>query len=245
MGCLADSNTRNDLGGGGVVNNMGALALQKLSTKLAELTAKRDEQTPKEIAKGNYCSNPCYEFNMTLTEECPKCKGAVVMEYENEFTKKQEYNSEGKLIEKTIYNKNACSKFEFNDSIAVEDYSFGALCAYFDIEEKQGTTSNHYMVLDGERIDLGSTNVMNFLFVNQKKLLPEKNGVELLLSFTKLGEPTILLYNQGGFERMPLVCLYRCSKCGHKYHIMQTSPFMYRDKTKDVVGETFKQQFGK
>ena len=35
---------------------------------------------------------------------------------------------------------------------------------------------------------------------------------------------------------MPLVCLYKCSKCGHKYHIMQTSPFMYRDKSKDVVG---------
>ena len=236
MGCLAGSKTTNDAGGAGTVENTAGMALQKLATKLAELIANRDAQTPREISKGNYCSNPCYEFNLNLLEECPKCKGEVIMEYENEFTKRTERDSEGKLYEKKIYNKNRWDKFEFNDVVSIEDRSFGNLCAYFDLEEN----GNHYMMLDGERIDLGKNGVMNFLFANQKKLLPEKNGVELLLSFSQLGKPTILLYNQGGFERMPLNCLYRCAKCEHKYHIMQTSPFMYRDKSKDVVGEAFK-----
>jgi uncharacterized protein YbaR (Trm112 family) len=237
MGCLADSKTTGPGGAsGGAVANTAGVALQKLSTKLAELIAKRDAQTPREVAKGNYCSNPCYEFNSNLTEECPKCKGQVVMEYENEFQEIEDYTSSGKRITKKIYNKNCCNKFDFNDVVSIEDRSFGNLCAYFDLVENGA----HYMMLDGERIDLGSNNVMNFLFVNNAKLLPEKNGVELLLSFTQLGKPTILLYNQGGFERMPLNCLYRCNKCGHTYHIMQTSPFMYRDKSKDVVGEEFK-----
>ena len=236
MGCLSDSKTTSGGAAGGAVTNTAGVALQKLSTKLAELIAKRDAQTPREVAKGNYCSNPCYEFNLNLIEECPKCKGAVVMEYENEFTEKEDYTRDGKRIIKKIYNKNCCSNFDFNDVVSIEDRSFGHLCAYFDLVEN----GNHYMMLDGERIDLGSNNVMNFLFANNSKLLPEKNGVELLLSFTQLGNPTILLYNQGGFERMPLNCLYRCNNCGHKYHIMQTSPFMYRDKSKDVVGEEFK-----
>jgi hypothetical protein len=135
MGCLAGSKTTNDAGGAGTVENTAGMALQKLATKLAELIAKRDAQTPREIAKGNYCSNPCYEFNLNLLEECPKCKGKVIMEYENEFTKRTERDSEGKLFEKTIYNKNCCSKFEFNDVVSIEDRSFGNLCAYFDLEE--------------------------------------------------------------------------------------------------------------
>ena len=72
------------------------------------------------------------------------------------------------MYEKTIYNKNCCDKFEFNDVVSIEDRSFGNLCAYFDLEEN----GNHYMMLDGERIDLGKNGVMNFLFANQKKLLP-------------------------------------------------------------------------
>lgn len=57
-------------------------------------------------------------------EECPKCKGAVVMEYENEYTTTQEYNRDGVRFEKKHYNKNCCNKFEFNKSIAEEDRNF-------------------------------------------------------------------------------------------------------------------------
>ena len=240
MGCFNSNTTE---GGKSDTDDMAA-ALPKLTAKLNELIARRDSQTPRVIAKGNYCSNPCYEFNLNLVNECPKCKGKVIMEYENEYTIKKDYNREGREIEKKIYNKNACDKFEFDQSlISPEDYKFGVLCAYFELDEKEGETTKHYMMLDGERIDLGTNGVMNVLYKYQKQLLPEKNGVELLLSFAQLGKPTILLYNQGGFERMPLVCLYTCAKCGHKYHIMQTSPFMYRDKSKDVVGEKYKQVF--
>ena len=166
------------------------------------------------------------------------------MEYENEFTVQKQYNSEGRIMEKKVFNqKAACTNFEFDKSIPLEEYNFGALCEYFQKTETEGNKTNNYIMLDGEKIDIGSSDLMNFLYGNQKELLPEKNGVEFLLRFIDLGKPTIVLHNQGGFERVPCVCLYTCNKCGHKYHIMQTSPFMYRDKSKDVVGEKYKQVF--
>ena len=221
-------------------DNVEEKAAEKLAIIIERLIKKRDSQTPREVAHGNYCKNPCYEFNLNLINVCPKCKGKVVMEYENEYTITKDRDKNGNIIDKKIYNKNACNKFEFNDIVSYEDRSFGALCAYFQLEEKVGDKVNYYMMLEGEKIDLGKSKLLDFLYKQQNKLLPEKNGVELLLGFNSIGKPTILLYNQGGFERMPLVCLYKCSKCGHTYHIMQTSPFMYRDKSKDVVGEKFK-----
>ena len=243
MGCSNGSETK---GPTGEDNNVWNVALQKLRAKLKELIAKRDSQTPRVIAKGNYCSNPCYEFNLNLVNECPKCKGKVVMEYENEFTIKKEYDSDGREFEKKIYTNKACDKFEYDDSISIsnEDIYFDILCIYFNLKENEGQKTNYYMMLDGDRIDFGEKDIMVFLNMYQKELLPEKNGVELLLGFTTLGKPTIVMHNQGGNERIPIVCLYKCTKCGHKYHIMQTSPFMYRDKNKDVVGEEYKKLMG-
>ena len=77
------------------------------------------------------------------------------MEYENEFKTKQDYDREGRAYEKKIYNKNACNNFEFDNSISKEDYSFGALCQYFQLVETEGNRNNYYIMLDGERIDLG------------------------------------------------------------------------------------------
>ena len=96
MGCFNSNTTE---GGKSGTNDMAA-ALPKLTAKLNELIARRDSQTPRVIAKGNYCSNPCYEFNLNLVNECPKCKGKVIMEYENEYTIKKDYNREGREIEK-------------------------------------------------------------------------------------------------------------------------------------------------
>ena len=149
MGCLSDSKT---VAGGGAGNSgvpaafqkvsvkleklmakrAASAAFQKLSAKLEELIAKRDAQTPRVIAKGNYCSNPCYEFNLNLISKCPKCKGKVVMEYENEFTIKKEYDSDGREFEKKIYNNKACDEFEYDDSISIsnEDIYFDLLCIY-------------------------------------------------------------------------------------------------------------------
>ena len=241
MGCS------NDLGTKGPENNDNEVeekAVAKLSSILNQLIEKRDSQTPKEVATGNYCKNPCYEFNLNLINECPKCKGKVVMDFENEFTTRSEYDSRRNLIERKIYNKNACDNFTFNETVAYEDRSFGALVAYFQLEEGEGENVKYYMMLEGERIDLPKSGLLKFLYSKQKILLPEKNGVELLLDFYNLGKPTIVLTLQDG-QRIPCVCLYTCSLCGHKYHIMQTSPFMYRDKSKDVVGEKFKQAFNK
>ena len=79
MGCFNSNTTEGEKSG---TNDMAA-ALPKLTAKLNELIARRDSQTPRVIAKGNYCSNPCYEFNLNLVNECPKCKGigSVVVDY--------------------------------------------------------------------------------------------------------------------------------------------------------------------
>jgi len=238
MGCFNGFGTK-EPGAQGSNDDAKEKAFEKLSPILDQLITKRDSQTPREVAHGNYCKNPCYEFNLNLINSCPKCKGKVVMEYENEYTTQIAYDQNGNKYDKKIYNKTACDEFEFNELVSYEDRSFGALCAYFELEEKEGDKVNYYMMLEGERIDLGTSNLLGFLYKYQKRLLPEKNGVELLLGFNTLGKPTNLLLLQNG-TRIPLVCLYKCSLCGHKYHIMQTSPFMYRDKSKDVVGEKYK-----
>ena len=145
MGCFNSNTTE---GGKSGTDDMAA-ALPKLTAKLNELIARRDSQTPRVIAKGNYCSNPCYEFNLNLVNECPKCKGKVVMEYENEFTIKKEYDSDGREFEKKIYTNKACDKFEYDDSISIsnEDIYFDILCIYFNLKENEGQKTKYYICL--------------------------------------------------------------------------------------------------
>ena len=64
--------------------------LKTLNLKVRILIEKRESQKPRIIGYGNYCKNPCYEFNLSLFEKCPKCEGKITKEYENPFPSKQD-----------------------------------------------------------------------------------------------------------------------------------------------------------
>lgn len=236
MGCLADfgikfGNNNNSYEARKQQINQ---IIEKLRPKVDEYIQKRDSQTPRVIAKGNYCNNPCYEFNLTLFNTCPKCKGAVVEDYENDYTT-QNVVSNGQVYEKKIYNKNTCcSTFTFDKNlISMEDCYGGSLIQFFEREEVVDGKKNYYMMLDGEKYDFGEISLLQFFAGEGKALFPERNGVEELLLIYRCSKPVTYSNLQNG-TRVSLVCLYKCNKCGLKYHIMQTSPFMFRDKSKDV-----------
>ena len=135
-----------------------------------------------------------------------------------------------------IYKRNTCcTNFAFDANlITAEDCYGGSLVQYFQREEVVDGKKNYYMMLDGEIYDFGDISLLDFFIKQGKTLFPEKNGDEELLLIYKCGKPVTYLSKQNG-QRFPLVCLYKCNKCGLKYHIMQTSPFMFRDKSKDVT----------
>ena len=241
MGCLSDfginfgnNNQNSNLNRYEAQKQHANQIVEKLRPKINEYILKRDSQTPRVIAKGNYCNNPCYEFNLNLFKTCPKCKGAVVEDYENEYTIKNVLNN-NQLFEKKYYKKDTCcTDFVFDEKlISKEDCYGGVLISFFERQEEVDGKKNYYMMLDGEKYDFGDISLVTFFAGQGKALFPEKNGVEEVLIIYKVGDPVTYSNLQNG-RRVPLVCLYRCGKCGLKYHIMQTSPFMFRDKSKDV-----------
>ena len=73
--------------------------VEKLRPKINEYILKRDSQTPHVVAHGNYCNNPCYEFNLNLINDYRKYKGKVLMEFENEYTTKQQILENGEIVQ--------------------------------------------------------------------------------------------------------------------------------------------------
>ena len=112
---------------------------------------------------------------------------------------------------------------------------------------------NHYMMINGERFDfpLGLT-MKEFFKFNNLYFFP-KHHQQLIkegLSFYYLPIDIEYKYNfafwyEGieeeigqsfgyyGTERIHMVFIYICNSCGYKYHIIKTSPFAFRDKSKD------------
>ena len=112
---------------------------------------------------------------------------------------------------------------------------------------------NHYMMLDGERFDfpLGLT-MWQFFYHNNKFFFPEETSTRVK------GENGVFVYDWNGeycyrttfwYEGLKvelgqslgyygyawrhMVYIYTCNSCGYKYHIIKTSPFAFRDKSKD------------
>jgi len=108
-----------------------------LKEKIDELIEKRNKSKPVEIAIGNCCRNPCYEYNPSLVTECPKCGGKVEESYENGCTVERRYDyHKGFYKNVTIYDDNVCDKFTFNDKINKEDYNLEELLKYFTKREQ-------------------------------------------------------------------------------------------------------------
>ena len=113
------------------------------------------------------------------------------------------------------------------------------------------------MMLDGERFDFPyGISMRDFFRLNNDKFFrPPKNPMGFLslyqhqqLSGSKKGivegEYCEMFYERNrnelgqscgyyGFSMLHKVYVYECNDCGHKYHIIKTSPFHYRDKSKD------------
>ena len=116
----------------------------------------------------------------------------------------------------------------------------------------------HYMMLDGERFDFPyGINMRDFFKINNNKFFkPPQDPMQFLTlyQFQQFsssnnkglvhGEFCEMFYERNrsewgqscgyyGFQWLHKVYIYECDDCGYKYHIIKTSPFLYRDKSKD------------
>ena len=118
----------------------------------------------------------------------------------------------------------------------------------------------HYMMLDGERFDFPyGIHMRDFLMLNHDKFfspdnLPSKDFFtvnylkdEQFFRSKKIPSPgeyckmfyrdeDLLGKSLGHIEHdssVYVVYIYECDDCHHKYHIIRTSPFHFRDKSKD------------
>ena len=122
----------------------------KLKNKIQELIKKMNEAKPNVIGEGDYCSNPCYEYNQNIIGTCPKCNGKAMAKIENE-TEKHEYDDYygiSRTGEKIL--PGCCTKFTYGNLDKI-DYDIKAFFEYFSKYDEN--TKNYYMIIDGERFD--------------------------------------------------------------------------------------------
>jgi len=212
-----------------------------LKAKIDELIEKRNKSKPVEIARGNCCRNPCYEYNPSMITECPKCGGKIEESRENGYTVERRYDRwDGCYKDVNIYDDNVCDKFKFNDNISKEDYDIKEFFNYFRKREQlEGEEFREYMIIDGERFDAPTSLSLELFFrINEETWFPQDNIPEhdwTNTSFFIEGQRQELGQALGwyGYQWKHFVLIYKCNLCGLKYHIMRTSPFRFRDKTKD------------
>ena len=228
-----------------------------LLEKIKELCKKREEAKPEIIATGNFCKNPCYEYNQKIIKNCPKCGGKIERNYENGCQTVKEWSeSEKKFVDVKDYDENVCNKFEFNDKIDKIDYDLDEFFKYFEKhdekdqykytvykkeekgEEKKEEVyaKNTYMIIDGEKFYTPyGLNLSDFFRINEDLFFPMNDGEGVSFYYEKNGERKELGQSLGyyGHAWKHLVYIYKCLECGHTYHILKTSPFRFRDKSKD------------
>ena len=207
---------------------------------------KRDKAKPVVIARGNCCKNPCYAYKKELTESCPECGGKVKKEFENGYTVKNEYNSYDRCYKEVkYYDDNVCDKFKFNENVDKIDYDSQEFVKYFnkvDPNEKflydfknPREMERKYMIVDGERFDFPyGLDLEGFFRINDSYFF-YKNRNDT--SFYYEGNRKELGQSLGyyGYEWKHMVFIFTCNLCKLKYHILRTSPFAFRDKSKDNV----------
>ena len=212
-----------------------------LKAKVLELIEKRNNAKPVEIARGNACSNPCYEYHPSLLTKCPKCGGKVENDYENGYYVENRFNEVLLYYEDVkIYDDNVCDGFTFNNKISKEDYDLKEFFNYFrKREELEGGDYREYMIVDGERFDAPSSITLEEFFkINESRWFPQfKNpghDNENTSFFIEGRRPELgQALGYYGYKWKHYVYIHTCTSCGFKYHIIRTSPFRFRDKTKD------------
>ena len=100
----------------------------------------------------------------------------------------------------------------------------------------------HYMLIDGERYDFPyGIGMREFFLLNEDEFFPRlKSNIPYSHSISFFHEQQIDRKELGqslgyyGYAWIHYVFIFTCNLCGYKYHIIRTSPFAFRDKSKDV-----------
>ena len=230
----------------------------KVKAKIEELFNKQYSQIV-EIGRGNSCNNPCYQYNYALTQKCPKCGGKVEEDFENDYTTSLRYDEYSQTYKefKDYSERKICTGVILNNNIGKEDVDLDELFKYFekvDNEKKchyivniNGITKEydrpyHYMMIDGERYYFPyGIGMEEFFLLNEYEFFPrQKSKIPYSLSVSFFHEQQMSRKELGqslgyyGYAWKHFVFIFTCNLCGHKYHIIRTSPFAFRDKSKDV-----------
>ena len=109
----------------------------------------------------------------------------------------------------------------------------------------------HYMMLDGERYEFPyGIHMKEFFNMNQELFFPMQNDMLLFSqayggkhTIPSRGEICLMFYDNQpemgqscgsyGFSWFHTVYIYECDECNYRYHVIKTSPFNHRDKSKD------------
>ena len=230
----------------------------KVKAKIEELFNKQYSQIV-EIGRGNSCNNPCYQYNYALTQKCPKCGGKVEEDFENDYTTSLQYDQYSQTYKefKDYSERKICTGVILNNNIGKEDVDLDELFKYFEKVDnekkchyivningitKEYDTPYHYMMIDGERYDFPyGIGMENFFFWMNMNSFQDKKVKFLIVSvFHFFHEQKMSRKELGqslgyyGYAWKHFVFIFTCNLCGHKYHIIRTSPFAFRDKSKDV-----------
>ena len=98
------------------------------------------------------------------------------------------------------------------------------------------------MMIDGERYYFPyGIGMEEFFLLNEYEFFPrQKSKIPYSLSVSFFHEQKMSRKELGqslgyyGYAWKHFVFIFTCNLCGHKYHIIRTSPFAFRDKSKDV-----------
>ena len=142
------------------------------------------------------------------------------------------------------FSKASDPKFNWTDDYKAIDVFLDNFFEFFTRRENKPDGSFvEYMVVDGERFDAPpNLEFMFFIWKYNTKLFPSKSK----------GEGTIFFYENNrqelgqavgyyGYAWKHYVYLYTCTKCKHKYHIIRTSPFKFRDVSLDKYIDSHKE----
>ena len=243
MGCLGMNYTNTSVDRKEIIEKY----VEPLKKKIEHLAMIRELKEPFICANGgDVCNNPCYEYQRKLAYNCPKCGGKVKREYENGKTIQKVYNEQKGVYEDRInYDNNVCTKFNWVEDYLAMDIDVLYLLKVFS--RRQNLDKDNwveYLVIEGERFNAPpKQTIYSFLCTYDEYLFPRHRPIFDGGTDEEKDNYTCLFYRGGTHELGQslgsyilgnhLVDIYTCLKCGHKYHIIRTSPFKYRDKSLD------------
>ena len=212
--------------------------MKPLKKKIDELCLKREQAQPFICANGgDVCNNPCYEYQRKLEYNCPKCGGKITKEYENGKTVKNVYNEDkGIYEERAYYDDNVCTKFNWVDSYKAMDMNVNYFLKFFTRREtKDKDNWVEYLCVEGEKFEAPPNKLYSLFFMEHNDyLFPHDDMDENTCFYYQNLRPELgQALGYYGYAWKHFVNIYKCCKCGYKYHILRTSPFRFRDTSLD------------